>query len=447
MNLRSFKSQKGIALLILFISTGSIFAQQEVVVDEIIVKVDDYIVLKSDLEKAYLDVSSRGSFTQGNLKCRLLEQMVVDKLLVAKAEIDSVVVSEDEVQRNLDRRFQVLVSQVGSKEEIEAFYGKSIEEFQEELREQVEEQLIVQRMQGTITEGLDVTPAEVKKFFKNIPADSLPFFSKEVAVAQLVKFPEVSKPQKLKVKDRLLEIREQIKSDSDFEEMARKYSEDPGSAFRGGNYGFQTRGSFVPEYEAAVFKMEPGEISEPIESEFGYHLIQLIERRGNEYNSRHILLKIEPSEEDLEGTEDLLDSLKTTIEEGNLTFQKAASEYSDDIVTSGSGGFFAGSTGALSIPVDEIDPVLFFTLDTMSVGSITPPMRYRTDDGKDAVRVIYYKSFSPPHQANLNDDYQKIYSATLNSKRSKILNKWFDDARYDVYIDIDDEYSNCEILK
>jgi peptidyl-prolyl cis-trans isomerase SurA len=425
----------------------SVFGQNEQVLDQIVAKVDDYIILQSELDRAYIDMLSRGSFTSSTLKCDILEKMVIDKLLVAKAEIDSVIVSEEEVEGNLDRRFNVILSQIGSQDEIEKLYGKSVAELKEDLRDQVREQLIIQRMQSTITDEVDVTPAEVRKFFKQIPADSLPYFSKEVSIAQIVKFPEVSKRQKELVRRELLDIKSQIATVADFESMARRFSQDPGSAYRGGNYDYQKRGSFVPEYEAAVFKMEPGEISEPVESDFGYHIIQLVDRRGNEYKSRHILLKIDPSEEDLKNTEKELDSLTREIEKGTISFEKAASELSDDLNTSGSGGFFTSGSGELKIPVDDIDPVLFFTIDTMSVGSISPPLRYRTNDGKDAVRIIYYKSFTKPHQANFEEDYQKIYSATLNDKRNSILSEWFEEARYDVYIDIDETYNNCKILQ
>jgi len=435
-------------LLLSFLCLPLISLSQEgTVIDKIVAKVDDYVILKSEVERAYLDYLSRGNIRSGDMKCRIFQNMVIDKLMVAKAEIDSVVVSEEEVQANLDRRFQVMVAQIGSEEEIEKYYGKTIQEFKEELEETVREQLVVQRMESTITKDLKVSPAEVKRFIKKIPKDSLPFYSKEVEVAEIVKFPDISKEQKEKVKRRLSDIRDKIMEEESFEAMARKHSEDPGSASRGGNYGFKKRGQFVPEYEAVVFKLKPGEISQPVESEFGFHLIQLIERRGNEYNSRHILLTTSPSEADIERAKEELDSLRTLIINDSISFEKAASEYSDNIGTAGSGGFFLGADGSSRVPVDEIDPVIFFTIDTMKVGNITKPMAYRTEEGKDAVRILYYKDFKKPHVANLKDDYQKIYAATLAEKRSRILSGWFEEAREDIFIDIDEEYSHCQMLK
>ena len=207
----------------------------------------------------------------------------------------------------------------------------------------------------------------------------------------------------------------------DFETMAKENSEDAGSASQGGNYGFRKRGEFVPEYEATVFRLKPGEISQPVESEYGYHLIQLIERRGNEYNSRHILLMTSPSESDLDIAAYYLDSLGNNIRNDSISFESAASEFSDDIDTAGSGGFFLNISGGSKVPVDEIDPVVFFTIDTMSVGDLSKPIIYRTPDGKDAVRILYYKSMVKPHLANLKQDYQKIYNAALNQKRARIF--------------------------
>ena len=294
----------------------------------IIAKVDNYIVLKSELEKSYLDMLSRGQSTGPNLQCQILQNLIMNKVMVAKAEIDSVLILDAEVELNLDRRFSMMVSQIGSEKAIEEYYGKSISEFKEELKPQVHEQLVIQKMEGVISEEITVTPSEVKKFFKKIPTDSLPFFSKEVEVAEIVKLPEISKEQKRKVRDKANELRSRIVNGEDFGEIARRYSEDPGSAGNGGNYGWQSRGSFVPEYEAAVFKMKAGELSEAIESEYGYHLIELIERRGNEYNSKHILLTTSPSESDIKVTEHFLDSVRTRILEDSLVFEKLATDIS-----------------------------------------------------------------------------------------------------------------------
>lgn len=438
-----------ITFLILFIAYLPLYSQASkgIVVDKIIAKVNNNIILKSELEQAYLQYTSSGQLSGGDVKCQILESLIINKLMVAKAEIDSVIVTDDEVESNLNRRMQVVVSRIGSEDKIEEYYGKTLEQFKNELRDQVREQLIVQKMQSTITSEISVTPAEVKKFFNSIPNDSLPYFSTEVSLAQIVKEPTVSKEQKEVVEKKLLDLRERILNGEDFNELAREYSEEPGASQSGGELGFQSRGNLVPSYEAAALNLEPGEISEPVESQFGFHLIQLIERRGNLYNSRHILIKPGSSALDIEAAKEYLDSLKVLIQNDSISFEKAAKEYSDDAETAASGGFFLDDSGAPRVSTEALDPVIFFTIDTMQVGNITEPLEFRMDDGKQAVRIFYYKSRIRPHQANLKQDYQKIYTATENEKKNKVLNSWFDEAKADVFINIDPEYDNCNILQ
>lgn len=420
---------------------------QKVAVDKIIAKVDDYIILKSDLEKAYLEFLSRGEYSRGDLKCRILENLVVNKMMVAKAEIDSIVVSDDEVQSNLRRRMEYMVSQIGSEEEIEKFYGKSLRQIEEELFDDIKEQLIVQRMEQEITADIKVTPQEVRKFYAAIPRDSLPFFSTEVEVAQIVKKPEPGEKQRNKVIRQLYEIKGRILKGEPFAELAKVYSEDPGSAARGGELPFYKRGELAPEFEATAMTMEEGQLSDPVKTQFGYHLIELQERRGNTFKTRHILISPKPSQEDILRAEKYLDSLRTAILSDSIKFQKAAKEYSDDQYTSANGGFFSTDDGSIKVSVENLDPNIFFTIDTMAIGTITKPIRYTAEDGSTAFRILYFKDKVRPHQANLKDDYQKIANATLNQKQAKRLNSWFTEARDEVFIEIDPEYEYCNLTE
>ncbi len=430
-------------LLIASLSVNS----QEVVVDKIIAKIDDYIVLKSDLERAYLEYLSKGQFRGSNAKCQILEQLVVNKMLVAKAQIDSVEVSDIEVQSSLSRRMDYMISQVGSEEELEKYYGKSMEQIQNEIFDDIKEQLTIQRMQETIISDLKVSPAEVKKFFKTIPRDSLPFFSTEVTVGQIVKAPTPGKKQKEEVRKLMYEIRGRILRGESFADLAREYSEDPGSAARGGELPFYKRGDLAPEFEATAMTLDEGELSMPIETQFGYHLIELQQKRGNTFKSRHILISPKPSARDVEKAELYLDSLRTVILADSISFEKAAKEYSDDQLTSSNGGYFLDPNESNRVSVEQLDPTIFFTLDTMQIGTITKPIEFQQADGSNAFRILYYKNRVAPHQANLSDDYQKIATAALNNKQNKILSEWFDDARDNVYIEIDPEYDNCNLLQ
>jgi hypothetical protein len=552
-----------LVLTMIFVGHGISFGQGKgPIIDGIVAKVDNYIILRSEVEDATNEYMQQFNLPRKDATCEALRTLLLNKVMVAKAEIDSVIVDDEIVERDLNMRMQYFISQFGSQSRLEQHYNKTMEQFKEELRGPLQEQLIANKMRGEITGNIKVTPAEVRRFFNRIPADSLPFYSKEVTVGHIVKIPSIGQSQKESARKRANEIRDRIIKGSDltndyrgwsiqlnqdntlkvtspdgtftgtwgfesnniinidietenpsidrlnnnwlvtkhnnsnneirlvnsdfednttfvlslqvpqtalvisrtgisrnwtiasaseggesFAEIARLHSDDPGSAQNGGNLGFHGRGELVPSYEATAMNLRPGEISQPVESQFGYHIIQLLERRGNEYNSRHILVKFNSSELDISTAKGYLDSLRSVIND-TITFERAAKEYSDDKVTAASGGFFIDeSTGANSISVEDIDPVLFFTLDTMEVGTISPPLEFRTEDGKTAVRIIYYKSTTPPHKANLRDDYQKIQVAALNQKRQKALFDWFEEAKKEVYIEIIDKYNSCNILE
>ncbi|SHK59753.1 periplasmic chaperone for outer membrane proteins SurA [Reichenbachiella agariperforans] len=445
MNSKYIKASLIMLLLTCSVAMGQ-KADKGVVIDKIIAKVDDYIVLKSELEKGYMEFMSRGEITQGDVKCQILESLVINKLMVAKAELDSVEVMDIQVEQELGQRMSYFIQQIGSEEKLEEVYGKTVAQFREELFDQIKEQMIVRKMQGLISADVSITPSEVKSFFKKIPSDSLPYFSTEVTIGHLVKIPEPNDKVKDQIRLELLEFKDQIENGMDFGVLASKYSMDPGSARQGGELGFFNRGELAPEFEAAALGMKPGEISEPVETQFGFHLIQLIERRGNRYNSRHILLIPKATQSDIQESKDFLDSLRTSIVRDSMRFDILAKEHSDDKQTSGNGGYFSDADGAMRISVEELDPTMFFTIDTMKVGEVSKPFEYKMPDGKAAVRIVYYRAKIPPHQANLLDDYQKIRSAALANKRNGIMSDWFKGAQGEVYINIDEEYDYCRIL-
>lgn len=417
------------------------------VVDKIIAKVDNHIVIKSELERAYQDYITNGGSPSQETKCQYLAMLVRNKLMLAKAEIDSVMVLDAEVDLNTQNRMDMILAQSGrTQDELEALYGKTLEQVQLELREQIREQMIVSKMEETMTKDVAVTPSDVKRFYAKIPKDSLPYFSASVEVGEIVRIAKVSEEQENKTRAELMDIRSRILAGEDFATLAKKYSDDPSVISNGGDMGWSGRGRMVPEYEAMAFKLKPNEISMPFKSPFGFHIMQLIERRGNEYQSRHILMAAEPSQSDLDDASRYLDSLRSLIVHDSLKFQNAAKEYSDDVQTKGNGGFFSDRDGGVQLTVDELDPIIFFKLDSMKAGEISKPIAYRTDDGKNAVRILYYKSRIPPHQASLEQDWTKIYAATLNEKKDRILQKWFQKARVDVFINIDPMYNNCGLL-
>jgi peptidyl-prolyl cis-trans isomerase SurA len=444
-------SQKIISLFIIILlssKTYNLFSQgNPVPVDKIIAKVDNYIILKSDLEEIYLNYLQNGEKVDSDTKCQLLESLIMNKLLVARADIDSVVVDAKQVEEELNRRMQYYVAQFGSEQKIEEIYRTTISEFKNEVRPQIREQLLVQTMQRNITENISMTPGEVKKFFNSIPKDSIPYFDTEAEVGQIVKKPTVAKSQKQEVRDRLQQVRDRIVAGEDFAALAKEYSEDYGTAADGGLLpGYMKRGDLAPEYEATIFRLKAGEVSGIVETEFGFHIIQLLDRKGNEFKSRHILMTPKSSELDIDEAKNYLDSLRTLIINDSISFEKAAKEYSDDKFTGANGGMMVDNQGNTRISVNSLDPVVFFTIDTMTVGNISEPLAFRTEDGKEAVRILYYKSKTEPHQASLKQDYQKIYNAALSEKKNKAMNEWFEKNKKELFVQIDEEYSNCNVL-
>ena len=419
------------------------------VVDKIVAKVDNQIVLRSEVELGYLQAKSQNqALPQKDLKCRVFEQLLINKMMLAKADIDSVTVEENMVDDQLNRRMSYMIQTIGSKEKLEEYYKKSVEQFKIELKKDVRDQMIIQKMQDGITKGVKVTPAQVKRFFAEIPKDSLPFFSTEVEVGQIVRFAKVSRDQKLATKQKLEEFKKRIQNGEEFEFLAKAYSQDPGSAKDGGNLGFWGRGAMVPEYEAAALKLEVNGLSEVVETAFGYHLIQLLEKRGNEYSSRHILLKPEAGEEDLNEPFRVLDSLRTALVKDSVKFEDVAKKYSEDKQTLDNGGFFSDpNTGSIRIPTENLDPGIFFTIDSLKPGGYTRPMAFKSEDGKKGARILYFKSRVLPHEANLKQDYTKIQAATTEQKKSIAIKNWFKKTKSEVFISRDNDYADCDVLK
>lgn len=438
------------AIILSIVSAFQAQAQAPVnrLVDGIIAKVDNQIVLRSDLEFSYLQyLAQTKQQPNEDLKCEIFKSLVQDKLLLARAEIDSVTVEDDRITGELNRRVDYLSAQVGGVERLEQYYNKSIRQLKEELRKTIRDQLVMQKMQEQIAGKVRVTPKEVAAYFNRIPQDSLPYFSSEVELAQIVNYAEVSKQQKQEARQQLEDIRKRILAGEDFATLAKQYSQDVASAAAGGELGFFKRKELVPEYEAAAMRLEPGGISNVVESQFGFHLIQLIERKGQEYNSRHILIKPATATVNIQEAIAELDSVRNLIINDSISFAKAAKDFSDDFNTKDNGGSISSRAGTTYIPMDQVDPSIFFVIDTMEVGEISKPIQYRTEDGREAVRIVKLISKSTPHQANLKDDYPKIAAAALNDKKSRAVDEWFRKNIDTVYIEIDPEYQDCKALQ
>jgi peptidyl-prolyl cis-trans isomerase SurA len=439
-----FFNYRLIYLTILLLSMGRLHAQEKVV-DRIIAVVGQNMVLESDIEAQYLQAKMQGTIegSARSVKCQILENMLLENLLLNQAELDSVQVSDSEVEQNLDQRLRYFISQFGSQEKLEEYYGKSILEIKEEFRGLVKNNMLVQQVQTSITKNVFVTPNDVKEFYRNIPKDSIPLISAQVEMKQIIKIPPVSLEQKVMIKEKLRDLRRRVMEGENFATLAILYSDDPGSAAKGGEIGFFGRGELYPEYEAVAFKLKEGEISEIIETKAGFHIVQLIERKGDYINTRHILIQTKPSPIDLENAKIKLDSVLVQIRNGEITFDDAAIKYSDDPGKSSGGYIINPYTGTTWFEMDQLEPQVSFVINKLEVGQISSPVPTQTEDGKEAFRLVKLQARTEPHRANLNDDYSYLQELALQQKKQQKLLDWVNKNVDNAYIMVIDDYKNC----
>ena len=419
---------------------------QPVMIDKVVATVGDKIILYSDVENQYQQLISSLKEKDTLLRCELLEEIIFQKLLTNQAEKDSVEVSDAQVDAELNKKIRYFVSQIGSVERLEAQFGKSLIEMKEEFRERIKEQLIAQTMQQKIAGDVTVSPAEVKAYYDKIPKDSLPMISSEVQVAHILKKPPVNEKEKERVKAEIARIKKDIINGRSFASMAVIYSEDPGSATKGGELGFVNRGELMPEFEAAAFNLQGKEISDIVETTYGFHIIQLIERRGETINCRHILLTPKASVLDLENARVQLDSIVSQIEAGNITFEEAVVRFSDDADTKYNKGLLVNpASGSTWFELAQLDQQLFFVIDKMKPGEISDPALVRIGEKKEAYRLIKLVSRTEPHYANMKDDYSRIQMAAEAEKRDKILSEWVQKRRKNYYININPMFDYCNL--
>ncbi len=423
----------------------SMQAQEGMVIDQVVAVVGRNIILQSDIENQYIQYRlQRGiSGTAEEIRCQILEDLLFQKLLLNQAEVDSITVTSVQVEMEMERRLRFFISELGSQERLEAYYNKSINEIKNELRRLVQDQMLVEQVQMGIMSKVQVTPSEVRAFFRSIPKDSIPMVNTEYEIAHIIKKPPISIDEKLAVRERLNGIRQRILAGERFSTMAILYSEDPGSARKGGELGLYGRGELFPEFEAVAFRLRDGEISEIVETEAGFHILQLIERRGEYVNVRHILLSAKPSPENLEAARLELDSIAELIRGGELSFQEAVRKFSDEENKTDKGMLLNPYTGGIRFEAEQLDPQVSFVIDRLQVGEISNAVPMKTEDGKDAFRLLMLKHKTEPHIANLRDDYNRIQGWALGKKRQEALDKWIQNKSKTAFISIIDDFKTC----
>jgi len=444
------KKIAGIIFIIIGLSS-QVAKAQKVALDKVVAVVGNAIILKSDLEMQYAQYLAQGNPADETLKCYFLQQLLTQKLLSQQAIIDSVTVTEEQVDDEINRRMRTMISRAGGQERLEQFLNRSLIQYKDEIRPDIREQLVANKMQGTISEKVSVSPDDVKKYFERIPKDSLPSFNTEVEVGAVVLYPKLTKKEKEAYRDRVEALRLRIKGGEDFGTLARLYSQDLGSATEGGDLGFMDRTMLVKEFAANAFKIKAGEMSQVFETEYGFHVLKVMERRGEQVRAQHILIKTEPTPASLERCKALADSVYNLVSIKKLDFSAAASLHSDDNDTKFNGGMMLNAENvqrrSTFIPTDKLDPALFLTIDTMKVGTISNPSSFASPAGQQGYRFVFLKSRIGPHKASLEQDYPKIKDAAYEDEVNKVVSAWFEKRRKSTFIKIDPEYAICKDLQ
>lgn len=432
--------------LFLFVPTAQVQGQEKrQVVDGIVAVVGQNIIKNSDIEQSYRQVRLR----QGNEnayaeRCNLLESMLISKLLVHKGLVDSVEVTDEQVEDQVKYYLDAIVEQVGGKDRLHDAFGYSYDELHDQYFDILHDRILSSRVENELTENVKVTPAEVAEYFAKFPADSLPEIDAQYEVAEITIQPIISEEERERVRMELTELRERIIKGEKFSVLAKLYSQDPGSATKGGELGFFGRGKMVSEFEAAAFALKPGEVSPIVETQYGFHILQLIERRGNTVNVRHILMQPKTSSADLLRVRMTLDSLAGEIRSGNITFEAAAEKHSDGVSRKQGGVVSNPQSGNNRFTKEELARLYpGIGVVAMEEGEISNASPITTDDNKSAYCLLKLLKKTPAHRANLEDDYDRIFNAALqNAKTEKIID-WCNRMVKTTYIHISDDYRNC----
>ena len=438
------------ALLLMLFAAVSVYGQDNVI-DEVVWVVGDEAILKSDVESERLNAQYEGRKFDGDPYCIIPEQLAVQKLFLHQAAIDSIEVSEQEVIGQVERRTNWLIEQVGgSKEKLEEYYNKTSTQIREMLRENIRDGLTVQKMQQHIVGEIKITPAEVRRYFKDLPQDSIPFVPTQVEVQIVTLEPKIPLEEVERVKKTLRDYTDGINSGKmSFATYARFYSEDPGTARRGGELGFMGKGELVPEYANVAFNLQdPNKVSKIVETEFGFHIIQLIEKRGDRINTRHILLKPKVEEKDLEAALVRLDSIADDIRNQKCTFDDAATYISQDKDTKNNHGLMANkNTGTARFEMQDLAQVsqeVAKMVENMNVGEISRAFTMINDKGKEVCAIVKLKSRINGHKATISEDYQRLKAIVMEKRSEDKLEKWIKEKQKHTYVRINEKWQKCD---
>ncbi|HQV05171.1 MAG: peptidylprolyl isomerase [Chitinophagaceae bacterium] len=438
-----------IAFMALLIGASTFAQPKKVAVDKIAGIVGDQIILQSDITNSIADIARQGQKIPSNAECLIMQQALISKVLMLQAQKDSLPVTDEEVEADLDQRIRHYINQVGSQVELERMAGKTVYQIKDEARESVREQKLAQAMQQKIVQNVRITPVEVKAFFDKIPKDSLPYYETELEICQIILYPKASRAMEQYIYGEMMNYKKQIESGiTSFANLAKQVSEDPGSKDRGGQYQInRNEKTWDPVFMSTAFRLKDGEISNPVKSKFGYHLIQMVKRTGDDAIVRHILRIPPVTEDEIDQAMHKLDTVRSQIIAGKIEFNQAASKYSEDEAAKFSGPCITDQNGSTYVTIDQLDKDMVVMLDKMKVGDISQPTAFNNDRDQKGVRLVYLKSRSAPHRMNMQDDYSKIAQFALEAKKTKTLDDWIETHMPTYYIMIDDNMEqDCPTL-
>ncbi len=434
----------------LLMLTQMVYGQQALLIDKVIARVGTETILMSDVENQFSYQAKRDLDAGNDLKCEILQSVVAQKLIVHQARLDSIEVSDEMLEANLAARIENVLRQMNGDESFfEEYYGMSINEMRDNLRLDLEQQMLAEQMQNKVINEVYITPKEVKEFFYSIPKDSIPFLNAEVELSEIVMAPKVNSEERSKALQQIIDIRKRIvEGGESFEDLAKTYSDDPGSGSRGGDLGLAERGIYVQEFESAAFGLDEGEISDPVESVHGFHIIKMIKRKGTSIHVKHILVKPNITEADRIKVKNELDSLKIKLDSSEISFIVAVKTHSLEDVPSyhNNGRIQNPNTGKSIFETAQLPSDIYFAIEDLEVGEITDPIEYPLPTGETYYRLIKLESRTKPHKASLEQDYTKILNFSKESKKNEYFSQWLEDKLKETFVELDKRYLVCPEL-
>jgi len=434
-----------IFLLILIISQIILYSQDTIVLDKIIVRVGDEIILKSELEENFMQSSLMNTNLKPS-KCSVLEDMMIQKILINQSKIDSISITDDEVENEVNTRLNFFVNQAGSISAIEVYYNKPFVEIKEDLKKVLKEQYLAEKEKNHIIGDVSITPSEVAEYFNKIPAENLPLIEESYEIRVMYIYPKMSKEEEQELINQLLDIKAKITNGQRrFDAMARMYSKDEGSAKNGGELGFLSRGELDPDFAAVAFSLKPNEISDVVKTRFGYHLIQMIERKGQRVNVRHILLRPSFSSISQQKAINYADSIRRLILDNKISFCDAAKQFSEDKATKNNGGLlYNAKEEKTTFTISELNAQTRYEIGGLKEGDVSEPLVSVDNYQIPVIKMYKIEKKINAHIANIKDDYPSIYKLALANKKEQEFDKWLKKTIVKTYISIDDNYKECD---